>query len=108
MLATAALVWRFIPAIVKQIAVVLLLLAGIYVYAYAKGDIEGRAVIQHRWDAAVTAAIDKGNQAREDAEASVPPVLVEPVAGATGLPGAVPRPAPAPCRVRDKFDRDCN
>lgn len=46
----------------------LLVVGGIYL----KGERDGADRIQRKWDAAVHAAIERGNKARGDAERSVP------------------------------------
>lgn len=76
------------------VVAVLVLLAGVYV----KGRSDGKALIQARWDAAEAAMLDRSIEARDEAEQSIPPVVI-PDAGA---------PAPQPCRVRDPYDRDCS
>lgn len=47
--------------------VVMALLGGIY----GKGYSDGKAVVQAKWDAAVLAAIERGKNARTDAEREV-------------------------------------
>jgi hypothetical protein len=55
---------------------------------YLKGVSDGKAIVQAKWDAAVQAAIERGNKARSDAEHSTDR-------------------EPDPQRLRDdKFNRD--
>ena len=48
-------------------AIVLAVVAGIYM----KGHSDGSASVQRKWDAAVQAAIERGEKARSDAERGV-------------------------------------
>lgn len=70
---------------------VLLLVIGIY----WKGHSDGKALIQARWNAAEAEMYDRSIEARDEAERAVPPL---------DDTGPVPT---QPCRLPDRYDRDC-
>lgn len=67
--------------------------------AYIKGDLHGRAVVQGKWDAAVSESVQRGEQARKDAEQAV--------ASAQALPSpGFARILPQRLRPHDRYDVD--
>jgi hypothetical protein len=71
--------------------------------AYTYGDSNGAARVQEKWDAAILAAVERGTDAREQAERETEPVVDEPPPAScpdTPAPagkGVAPRkPAPPP------------
>lgn len=77
-----------------------LVIVGLWVYH--KGETDGAASVQARWDHAVTNQIAAGNRAREQAEASVPPLTAEQRANDAAIPSRG-----KPCVVYNRYDRDC-
>lgn len=82
---------------------VLALLVASHLYLYWKGHADGADKIQSRWDKAEAAALTNSIEARDEAAASVPP-LTE----AERAVDAAIVPHTQPCRVQDKWDRDCH
>ena len=75
----------FIPNL-RSAAIVVAVVAGTSTLIYGKGYLNGAEETQSRWDAAKTAAVKRGEDARSDAERDI-----------------ARNPAPG---VRDKFNRD--
>ena len=60
----------FLSPIGRYLVIGLVVLAA-FGGVYLKGDSNGAARVQGRWDAAVQAAIERGEKARTDAESAV-------------------------------------
>jgi hypothetical protein len=118
--AGAGAVWWFIPAIftkVRALAFNVAVGALAFNFVYTMGLQHGASATKAAWDAAVQQSIDRGGDAREQAESEIPPVagdppppaaceLAEPAAPPAASPPAARKPAPRRLFPNDRFDRD--
>jgi len=105
----------FLFSPLARYAAIALTVIGALTFIYAKGYSHGSAHVQRNWDAAVARAIERGTDARAEAEREIEPVVDQPApASCPEAPvpkGVAPRkPAAAPVMPRwlrdDQRNRD--
>ncbi len=70
-------------------------------WAYFQGKADGKALIQARWERAEAAMLNKSIEARDEAEAAIPPLAADPPASGGDRPAGK-------LVCNDRFDRDCH
>jgi hypothetical protein len=107
-LACAAVVWFFPP--LRKFAIAAGVLWAVAFLAYTYGDNNGADRVQDDWKAAEQRAIERGSDARSEAESAIPPLVEEPRPEPVvpGVVAPVPRSKPAaPRRLsNDRYERD--
>ncbi len=112
-LAAGAAWWLLPPIFVKAKALAFNIMLGAlaFNFVYTMGYQNGASITKAEWDKREQAAIDRGRDIRDQAEAEIEPVVEEPVVPASGSTAPVPaprRPVPAPPRWMsdDRYNRD--